>query len=65
MLPGYLRDIQIEIEQHARDFGLDFFPTIFEVLSYKQMNEVAATWPLSSVGMPELQDMKLDSFIGH
>ena len=42
MLPGYLRDIQIEIEQHARDFGLDFFPTIFEVLSYKQMNEVAA-----------------------
>jgi stage V sporulation protein R len=41
-LPGYLRDIQSEIEEHARGFGLDFFATIFEVLTYKQMNEVAA-----------------------
>ncbi|MBI4508156.1 MAG: SpoVR family protein [Deltaproteobacteria bacterium] len=41
-LPGYLRDIQLEIEGHARDHGLDFFPVIFEVLNYKQMNEVAA-----------------------
>jgi stage V sporulation protein R len=41
-LPAYLRDMQTEIEGHAREFGLDFFPTVFEVLSYKQMNEVAA-----------------------
>ena len=41
-LPAYLRDMQLEIEGHAREFGLDFFPTVFEVLSYKQMNEVAA-----------------------
>jgi stage V sporulation protein R len=42
VLPGYLRDMQSEMEKYARDFGLDFFPTIFEMLSYKQMNEVAA-----------------------
>jgi stage V sporulation protein R len=41
-LPTYLRDIQLEIEGHARDYGLDFFPILFEVLSYRQMNEVAA-----------------------
>ena len=41
-LPAYLRDVQLEVEGYAREFGLDFFPTIFEVLSYKQMNEVAA-----------------------
>jgi stage V sporulation protein R len=41
-LPAYLRDVQIEVEGHAREYGLDFFPVIFEVLSYKQMNEVAA-----------------------
>ena len=40
--PAYLRDIQIEIEAHAKNYGLDFFQTSFEVLSYKQMNEVAA-----------------------
>jgi stage V sporulation protein R len=41
-LPAYLHDVQMEIEEHARGYGLDFFRTIFEVLSYKQMNEVAA-----------------------
>ncbi len=41
-LPAYLHDIQVEIEAYAKDYGLDFFPTSFEVLSYKQMNEVAA-----------------------
>ena len=40
--PGYLHELQVEIEAHARGFGLDFFQTIFEVLSYKQMHEVAA-----------------------
>jgi stage V sporulation protein R len=40
--PAYLRDIQEEIEGHARDYGLDIFPIIYEVLDYKTMNEVAA-----------------------
>jgi stage V sporulation protein R len=40
--PAYLHDIQQEIEGHAREFGLDFFPIIYEVLDYKTMNEVAA-----------------------
>ena len=31
-----------EIEVHARDYGLDFFPILYEVLDYKTMNEVAA-----------------------
>src|SRR5262249_49773967 len=41
-LPAYLRDVQTVIEGYARAYGLDFFPTSFEILSYKQMNEVAA-----------------------
>src|SRR5262244_297071 len=41
-LPPYLRDVQTVIEGYAREYGLDFFPTSFEILSYKQMNEVAA-----------------------
>ncbi|MDH3726849.1 MAG: SpoVR family protein, partial [Myxococcales bacterium] len=41
-LPNYLRDEQLRIEEFARGVGLDFFSTIFEVLSYDQMNEVAA-----------------------
>ena len=40
--PAYLRDIQEEIEAYARNFGLDFFPILYEVLDYKTMNEVAA-----------------------
>jgi stage V sporulation protein R len=41
-LPDYLRDLQQEVEGHARAFGLDFFPILYEVLDYKTMNEVAA-----------------------
>lgn len=41
-LPSYLLDEQRRIEEHAREYGLDFFPTLFEVLSYAHMNEVAA-----------------------
>jgi stage V sporulation protein R len=37
-----LRDAQQMIEGFAKDYGLDFFPTLFEVLDYRQMNEVAA-----------------------
>ena len=40
--PAYLRDMQEEIEAHAKQFGLDFFPILYEVLDYKTMNEVAA-----------------------
>jgi stage V sporulation protein R len=42
MLPPYLYDIQKQIEQHARGYGLDFYEQIFEILDYKTMNEVAA-----------------------
>src|SRR6185503_3774949 len=41
-LPAYLADMQREIEGYAREYGLDFFDTIFEVLDYQRMNEVAA-----------------------
>ena len=41
-LPGYLWDIKEEIRQYATDYGLDFFETVFEILDYDQMNEVAA-----------------------
>jgi len=41
-LPPHLWDIKVEVEQYARDYGLDFFETSFEVLDYDRMNEVAA-----------------------
>ena len=41
-LPSYLLDEQKRIEEHARDYGLDFFPVMFEVLPFDHMNEVAA-----------------------
>lgn len=41
-LPDYLREEQNRIMQAARDYGLDFFPTVFEILSYNEINEVAA-----------------------
>jgi stage V sporulation protein R len=41
-LPKYLAEMQLEVEGYAREYGLDFFDTIFEVLDYQRMNEVAA-----------------------
>jgi stage V sporulation protein R len=41
-LPSYLREQQEKIELIASNAGLDFFPTIFEILTYDQMNEIAA-----------------------
>ncbi|GAB4335272.1 MAG: SpoVR family protein [Calditrichia bacterium] len=38
----YIRSIQPEIEAHAREYGLDFFPTIFEVVDFDTMNQLAA-----------------------
>ncbi len=40
--PTHLKLLKYEIEGHARSYGLDFFDTIFEVLDYDEMNEVAA-----------------------
>src|SRR5271156_4578196 len=41
-LPAYLRSEQDRIQKIAADAGLDFFPVVFEILSYDQMNEIAA-----------------------
>jgi stage V sporulation protein R len=41
-LPPYLREEQARIEATARSYGLDLFPVVFEMLSYDQMNEIAA-----------------------
>jgi stage V sporulation protein R len=41
-LPAELQAAWEEIEQHAKDYGLDFFPIIYEVLDYKTLYEVAA-----------------------
>jgi stage V sporulation protein R len=41
-LPDYLRRAQEAIKQHALDFGLEPFETVFELIGYEQMNEVAA-----------------------
>ncbi len=41
-LPPELCEQQAKIEAHARRYGLDFFTTIFEVLSADQLNAVAA-----------------------
>ena len=41
-LPRYLRVEQEKIEKIARGHGLDFFPVVFEMLTYDQMNEIAA-----------------------
>ncbi len=41
-IPPHLRDIITEIREVAVDFGLDFFETIFEMVDYKQMNEIAS-----------------------
>jgi stage V sporulation protein R len=41
-LPRDLRELQRETEQHARAFGLDFYETIFEMLDYDELSEIAA-----------------------
>src|SRR5688572_21936348 len=41
-LPPHLRVLKDEIEAYARDFGLDFFETIFEVVDADDLNEIAA-----------------------
>jgi len=41
-LPAYLAREQERIEKIAAAEGLDFFPTVYEILTYDQMNEIAA-----------------------
>ncbi len=41
-LPADLRELQLETEAHARAYGLDFYDTIFEVLDYDELSEIAA-----------------------
>ena len=41
-LPQQLVDVQCEMESRATEYGLDFFPTIFEIVDVDQLNAVAA-----------------------
>ena len=41
-LPPDLRALKFEIEAHARQFGLDFYETIFEVVEADDLNEIAS-----------------------
>ena len=40
--PSELKRMKYEIQDHALEFGLNFFPVIFEVLDYNEINEIAA-----------------------
>src|SRR6202050_2420253 len=41
-LPPELRTLKVDIEAHAREFGLDFYETIFEVVVADDLNEIAS-----------------------
>jgi stage V sporulation protein R len=41
-LPAHLHDIRVQVEKYARDYGLDFWDVIFEVLGFDEINMVAA-----------------------
>src|SRR3990170_148521 len=41
-LPKDLAAIQVQTEEYARGYGLDFFPTIFELVDADQLNAIAA-----------------------
>jgi stage V sporulation protein R len=41
-LPPHLRALKQEIEGYARDYGLDFYETIFEVVDAEDISEIAA-----------------------
>ncbi len=41
-IPLELERWRAKIEVMARDYGLDFFDTIFEMVTYKEMNQIAA-----------------------
>lgn len=37
-----LRELQVEVEGYARSYGLDFYDTIFEILDYDELSEIAS-----------------------
>ena len=41
-LPSELADAVSHLEEVARNAGLDFFPTIFELVDYNQLSEIAS-----------------------
>ena len=41
-LPKHLEILREQIEGYAREYGLDFYETIFEVLDFEQISEVAS-----------------------
>src|SRR5215831_6972979 len=41
-LPPELRDLKLQIEGYARDYGLDFYDTVFEVVDADDLNEIAS-----------------------
>ncbi len=41
-LPSELEELRVSIVEDAKDYGLDFYDTIFELLDYDELNEVAA-----------------------
>jgi stage V sporulation protein R len=41
-LPPDLETARRETERYAREYGLDFYDVVFEMLDYDQLNEVAA-----------------------
>ena len=41
-LPQELAEIQRQMAAHASQYGLDFFPTIFELVSADELNAIAA-----------------------
>jgi stage V sporulation protein R len=41
-LPRYLRVEQERVSKVAEEYGLDFFPVVFEMTTYDQMNELAS-----------------------
>src|SRR5262249_60865308 len=61
-------DIQRQMEDHARSYGLDFFNTIFEVVDHDQLSAVAAyggfptRYPHWRFGVGKEQPPQGDSF---
>ncbi|MCA9147604.1 MAG: SpoVR family protein, partial [Planctomycetales bacterium] len=41
-LSAELREIQLQMEEHARNYGLDMFTTVYEVVDAEQLSAVAA-----------------------
>src|ERR1700735_534152 len=41
-LQADLAELQVQIEEYARGHGLDFFPTIFELVEADELNAIAA-----------------------